>query len=153
MAQRPHRLVRSPHPLRQIPYMTTFQKQNIPVNTSCETLFSFLSDFRNLKEMMPEQVTNWEAGETSCSFTIQGLADLSMRIDAKYPCRNIRIVADGKNPVDYSLDYFFRKGEEAPCLVNIVFEVSLNPFLKSMASKPLQYFVDTLAEKLQEKFA
>ncbi len=133
--------------------MTTFEKQNIPVNTSCEELFAFLSDFRNFEDLMPEQVTNWKADETFCSFTIQGLADLSMRIDAKYPCSNIRIVADGKNPVDYRLDYFFRAGEDGRCLVGIVFDAALNPFLKSMASKPLQYFVDMLGEKLQEKYA
>lgn len=133
--------------------MATFEKQNIPVNTSCEKVFSFLSDFRNFENLMPDQVTNWKADESSCSFTIRGLSDLSMRIDGKYPCSNIHIVSDGKNPVDYRLDYYFSARDDNHCRVSIVFDVDLNPFLKTMASKPLQHFVDLLAEKLQERYA
>ncbi len=133
--------------------MATFEKQNIPVNASCETVFSFLGDFRNFEELMPEQVTNWKADESSCSFTIQGLSDLSMRIDGKYPCSNIRIVSEGKNPVDYRMDYYFNAKGDNRCGVSIVFDVDLNPFIKTMVSKPLQHFVDLLAEKLQERYA
>ncbi|TVR40302.1 MAG: hypothetical protein EA394_08330 [Bacteroidia bacterium] len=132
--------------------MATFQKQDIPVNTNCETVFEFLGDFRNFESLLPDRVTNWKADELTCSFTIQGLSDLSMRIDGKYPCRNIRIVSDGKNPVNYKLDYHFRPAKDQACEVDIVFDVNLNPFLKSIASGPLQHFVDMLAEKLQEKY-
>ncbi len=133
--------------------MTTFEKQHIPVNTSCETVFSFLGDFRNFEDLLPDRVSNWKADESTCSFTIEGLADLSMRIDGKYPCSNIHIVSEGKNPVDFELDYFFYKTDEESCSVSIVFKVDLNPFMKSVASGPLQHFVELLGEKLQEKYA
>ncbi len=133
--------------------MAIFEKKNIPVHASCETVYSFLGDFRNFEDLMPEQVSHWKADESSCSFTIQGLADLSMRIDAKYPCSSISVVSEGKNPVNYRMDYFFSAKGDDQCSVSIVFDVDLNPFLKTMASGPLQHFVDMLAEKLQEKYA
>ncbi len=133
--------------------MAKFEKQNIPVNTDCKTVFEFLGDFRNFGDLMPDQVKNWQADEDSCSFTIEGMADLAMRIDGKYPCSNIHIVSKGKNPADFSMDYYFRDKDDQGCEVSIVFNVDLNPFLKAMASRPLQHFVDKLAAGLQEKYA
>ncbi len=123
------------------------------VDTSREGLFSFLSDFRNFEKLMPDQVKNWRADENTCSFRVEGLADLSMRIDGKYPHSNIRIVSDGKNPANYQLEYFLKKAGEQSCRVDIVFEVELNPFMKAVASRPLQNFVDLLAEKLRQRYA
>lgn len=132
--------------------MATFEKNNIPVEAGCEKVFAFLGDFRNFEELLPDKVKNWRADENSCSFTIEGLSDMSMRIDGKYPCRNIHIVPDGKAPVDFSLDYFFREKGDRRCDVSIVFMVALNPFMKTVASGPLQKFVDKLARRLQDHF-
>lgn len=133
--------------------MAKFESNQTNLNTDCENVFNFLSDFRNFKELLPEQVKNWSADETSCKFTIEGLADLAMRIDGKYPHNNIHIVSDGKNPVDFKLDYYFRKESENSCLFSIVFDVDLNPFQKMVASNALRNFVNMLADKLRERYA
>lgn len=101
---------------------------------------------------MPEQIENWNATETSCSFSIRGLAALSMRMDSKSTDRNIHIISDGNNPISYAMDYFFTPKSEKTCAVTIVLDAELNPFLKSIASRPLQNFVDMIADKLQELF-
>ncbi len=132
--------------------MTKFEERDILVNADCKTLYTFLSDFRNFEDLMPDQVKNWKAGPDTCSFTIEGLADLSMRIDGKFPHNSIRIVSDGKNPVNYRLEYFFSKAGEDKCRISIVFDVDLNPFMKAVASRPLQNFVGLLGEKLQKKY-
>ncbi|MFP4691428.1 MAG: hypothetical protein ACLFMU_05890 [Bacteroidales bacterium] len=132
--------------------MATFEKNNIPVEADCEKVFSFLGDFRNFGELLPDKVQNSRAYENSCSFTIEGLADMSMRIDGKSPCRSIHIVPDGKAPVDFSLDYFFHEKGDQRCDVSIIFRVVLNPFMKTVASGPLQKLVDKLARKLQDHF-
>lgn len=132
--------------------MTEFVSDRVDVNASSGKLFDFLSDFTNFENLMPEQIKNWKADEDTCSFTIEGMADLSMRIAAKTPNKNIHIVAEGKNPLDYTLDCFlFDKGENES-QVEIVFNAELNPFIKAVASRPLQNFVDMLARKLQEHF-
>ena len=132
--------------------MATFEKVNIPVEAGCEKVFSFLGDFRNFEELLPDKVKNWRADENSCSFTIEGFSDMSMRIEGKYPCRSIHIVPDGKAPADFSLEYFFREKGDQRCDVSVVFKVALNPFMKTVASGPLQKFVDKLARKLQDHF-
>lgn len=132
--------------------MTQFESAPVRVNAPCSKVYDYLSDFRNLKHLMPEQVINWQATETSCSFTIKGMADLSMRIDSKAAGRNIHIVADGKNPIEYTMDYFFTGKDNESCQVTVMLEAALNPFLKSIASRPLQNFVEMIAGKLPDLF-
>lgn len=132
--------------------MTTFESEKVGINASCEEVFSFLSDFRNLKQVMPEQIVNWKASEDTCSFSIQGMADLSMRQASKSKCKNIHIVSDGHNPIDYSMDYFFREKGASACEVTVILDAELNAFLKTVASRPLQNLVDMIAGKLKEIF-
>ncbi len=132
--------------------MAKFKSERVQIDASTQQVFEFLSDFRNFKDLMPPQIVNWQADEQSCSFTIQGMADLSMRMANKNPWSNIHIVADGKNPIEYTLDCFFEPGEEGKSFAGIVFDAELNPFLSMVASKPLQNLVNMLADKLQEIF-
>ncbi len=132
--------------------MTRFESEAVVLDTSCEEVFSFLCDFRKLKQVMPEQIVNWQATEESCSFTIQGMADLSMRLASKSHCKNIHIVSDGDNPIEYTMDYFFREKGESQCVVTVMLDAELNVFIKSMASRPLQSLVDLIAGKLKEMY-
>ena len=132
--------------------MTKFKSNRVLVNATNQELFQFLGDFRNFKDLMPPQIVDWQADEDKCSFTIQGMASLSMRIKEKIPYSNIHITADGKNPIDYTLDCQFEPGEDNRSWVEIVFDAELNPFLKMVASGPLENLVNMLANKLQEIF-
>ena len=133
--------------------MTRFQSKRVLVHAAHQEVYHFLSDFRNFKDLMPPQIVDWQADEDSCSFTIQGMASLAMRIWEKVPFQNIHIAAEGNNPIDYTLDCNLEPGQENSSLVEIVFDAELNPFLKMVASGPLQNLVDMLADKLEEIFS
>ena len=132
--------------------MTEFKSEQLKVNAPAEDVFDFLADFTNFEHLMPEQIKNWKADTDTCSFTIEGLAELSMRIASKNRASNIHIVSHGKNPVDYTLDVFLLPSDENKCKAEVVFGADLNPFIKTMASRPLQNFVDMLAGRLQKHF-
>ncbi len=132
--------------------MTKFESETQLLKASSKEVFEFLSDFRNFEELMPDKVDSWEASRDKCSFRVQGLASLSMHMITRNPYRNIHIVSEGNNPLDYSLSCFlFERGENA-CQVQLVFEADLNPFIRSVASKPLQHLTDLLAEKLSARY-
>ena len=132
--------------------MTKFESKKVFVNKTCEEVYEFLADFNNFEKLLPSKVTNWESTLDSCSFKVEGIGKLSMRIDSKKPGRFINIVSDGDNPVDYTLDCFFYKYEKDKCEVVLEFNAELNSFMKMVASRPLQNFVDMLADKLKELF-
>lgn len=132
--------------------MTQFISERTLVPAPSQTVFAFLGDFTNFGSLMPPQVKDFKADQESCTFLIEGMARLSMKIAKQSPHRHILIEAFGDNPIDYTLEYFlFEKGDQA-CEIEIVFNADLNPFLKMMASRPLQNFVNMLAQKLREHF-
>ncbi len=132
--------------------MTKFENNNILLHAACEEVFDFLADFRNFKSLLPDQVTNWQAGETHCSFTVRGMSDLSMRSESKRRPEHLSIVSEGKNPADFRLDFHISRNGEDGCRVSIVFDVDLSPFAKMLASKPLNHLVDTMGKKLRQRF-
>ncbi len=132
--------------------MAKFESKRVIVNAPCEKVFEFLADFNNFEELMPDEVSNWEATSDSCCFKIEGIGNLSMRIASKTPCKQIHIVSDNDNPVDYTLDcYFYNYGKEQ-CEVELVFNAELSSFIKMIASNPLQNFVNMLTDKIKELY-
>jgi hypothetical protein len=56
------------------------------INKSEEKTYNFLSDFNNLKELIPEdKIRNWESTEDSCRFTVEGIGGASMQMVVKKP--------------------------------------------------------------------
>ena len=55
------------------------------VNHSIDKVYDFLTSFNNFEPLMPEQITNWKSDNNSCSFTIQGMADISLTFGEKVP--------------------------------------------------------------------
>lgn len=133
--------------------MTQFNSERLIINAPTSKVFDFLGDFTHFEPLMPDQVKNWKAQPDSASFAIEGVAELNMRIASKVPNKNIHIVSDGKNPIDYTLDIFLLEIDENTSLLEVDFNGKMNTFIKMMASKPLQKFVDKLALKVQEYYA
>jgi len=132
--------------------MAKFTSVSQPLDASKERVFEFLSDLRNMETLMPEQVINWKAGESDCSFTVKGMADLAMRIVSKTKPSRVSIESFGKNPIEYTLDFYLLPSRENQCTVEINFQAELNPFLSMVASRPLQHLVDIMGQKLKEHF-
>jgi len=132
--------------------MKNFESEKLIINKSPENIFNFLSNFNNFEKFMPEQIANWQATENSCSFTIQGMADIGMKIQEKIPHTKIIIVPDGKVPFEFELVCSLKNISSDKTETQLFFNADLNPVLSMMASKPLQNFVNILGEKLKEYF-
>jgi carbon monoxide dehydrogenase subunit G len=132
--------------------MAKYTSEKTIVNSSSQVVYKFLADFNNFEKLMPSQVKNWKSDQDTCSFKIEGLSDLSMKMQNKKENESINIISFGKNPVDYTLDIFLFNVNENQSEVVIEFNAELNSFMRMLADKPLQNFVNMLAEKLKELF-
>jgi len=129
--------------------MASFKSDKITINRSDEEIYSFLSDFNNFEKLMPEQVTNWKSTNDSCSFTIQGMADLAMKMGERIEFSKVTYVSDGNKPFAFDLNTELNvDGDKTE--TQIILRADLNPMLKMMASRPLQNFVNLLVNKLKE---
>ena len=130
--------------------MAKFESNLEEINKSTVTVFNFLSDFNNFEKLMPEQVINWKSTELNCSFTIKGMADIAMQISEKIPYSKVVIIPEGETKLRFNLVCLTNVITENKCSAQIIIEADINPMMSMMVSKPLQNFVNILAQRLKE---
>ncbi len=128
--------------------------KKVNINASRKKVFEFLSDFNNYEKLMPEQIINWKSDADSCSFTVKGMADLSLKFDEKKPYESINISPNGKVPFSFSLLVILKEDSlnEQKTVAGIDVDANLNPMLAMMAKKPLENLVNTMAENMNKVF-
>lgn len=133
--------------------MTTIKGTPKVISASAKEVFDFLADFRNFNELLPEQVTNWRTSGDECSFTIKGMADITLKITKAEPNKLITYSATGKPPFPFSLDFPLEIVSEKETQTSAIFNGELNMMLEMLAKTPLQNFCNIVTEKLQKHFA
>lgn len=130
--------------------LTKIESDKVEIQNSAEKIFTYLSDFNNFSALMPSQVTNWQSTVDECSFTINGMATIGMKIIDKIPHSQINIVSNGKVPFEFKLFVLLTEKDATNCVGQLTFESDLNPMLKMMVEKPLGNFFNILAQKMKD---
>ena len=133
--------------------MKSFESRKVTLQASDQTVFSLLSNLSNLRRFMPEQITNWSATEDTCTFTIQNMTTLSMRITARVPFERIDVNSEGKTPFKFTLQLFLNALTFTQSEARFVLIADLNPVFSMMASKPLQNLVDLMITNLETYYS
>ncbi len=119
------------------------------INQDIKSVYTFLTDFNNFQPLMPDQITNWKSDKESCSFTIQGMADISLVFSEKIPNELIKLVPQGKVPFSFSL--ILKLSEiESNTIVKVDVDAKLNPMMAMMAKRPLENLVNVMAGNIND---
>lgn len=129
---------------------TKIESDKTIIENSAENVFNFLSNFNNFQKLMPHQVTEWTSTESECSFNLNGMATIGMKIMEKNPNTHIKITSNGKVPFDFLLHVLLTADSPTQTTGQLVFEAELNPMIKMMVEKPLTNFFNILAGKMKE---
>jgi carbon monoxide dehydrogenase subunit G len=120
------------------------------IKDSEEKIYSFLSDFNNFRNMVPaDKVKNWESDRDSCTFTVEGIGPVGLRILEKEPTKMIKIISDGKKPVPFTIWIQIKEVAEKDTRIKITADVDINPLMATMVKGPLKSFVDTLVDQAE----
>jgi hypothetical protein len=130
--------------------MSTINSDKVIISRKDSIVFDFVSDFDNFGKLMPEQVTDWKSTADTCSFTISGMASLSMRMSLRQQYDKIVMSSEGKTPFAFELICHFQALNDISTETQLVFDADLSPMIAMMATRPLQNFVNILANKLKE---
>lgn len=130
--------------------LTKLESEKVEIQNSASNIFNYLSDFRNFEKLMPQQVTNWTASAEECSFTLNGMATIGMKIVDKTPSSKISITSFGKVPFEFKLFVLIDEKDANNCVGQLAFESDLNPMIKMMVEKPLGNFFNVLAHKMKD---
>ena len=129
--------------------MSVIESQAVTINKSDEDIFNFISDFTNFAELMPPQVQDVKITQDRCSFSIEGMPSIQLKISERTPFSCVKMEAeDGKLP--FTLRCSLKNTTQTQCIAQFHFEAELNPMMKMMVAKPLGNFLNLLADKLKE---
>ena len=129
---------------------TKIESDKVEIANSAKNIFTYLSDFNNFSKLMPPQVTNWQSSVDECSFTINGMATIGMKIIDKAPHTKITITSHGKVPFEFKLFVLLTEKDASNCVGQLTFESDMNPMIKMMVEKPLGNFFNMLAQKMKD---
>jgi hypothetical protein len=119
--------------------------------SSISKLYSYLSDFKNFKSILPEdKVVDFQADGDSCTFTIKGVTKLSVRIAEKNENKRIKFETEGLAKFNFILYAHFIGEPEAKGECRVDMEGDMNPFILQMAKKPLEQLINTMSEKMAQ---
>ncbi len=121
----------------------------IEIENSAEHIFNFLNDFNNFESLMPEQIANWESATDTCSFEINNMATIQLRIVEREQDRFIKMISEGKSPFPIQLNSRLENTGEK--LTKFYFEIDaeVNPMISMMVKKPLENLVEIMGKKLK----
>lgn len=131
--------------------MTIIKSNRESIPASAESIYTLLADYHNFNELLPEQVTNWKVSGDTCSFTIKGMADISLKISLMQPFSMVVYSSLNPNPFPFDLVFNIEPNKEHG-FVTCEFRGELNAMLQMLAKSPLQNFVNMIVERLQIHF-
>ncbi len=119
------------------------------ITTDIQSVYSFLTNFNNYQKLMPEQITNWNSDENSCSFTIQGMADISLVFSESIPHSSIKLIPQGKVPFNFELTLELEENG-GNTSAKVIVDASLNPMMAMMAKRPMENLVNVMAGNIND---
>ncbi len=130
---------------------TTFESAVKTIAANEDDIFPMLSDLRNaekLKDRIPQdKIKDIRLEQDSVSFTANPIGNFVLKIIEREPNKTIKFAAD-KAPIDFFLWIQLKQAAEKDTKLKITLKADLNPMIKMMVSKPLEQFVNMLADAL-----
>jgi len=133
--------------------MTTFESAIKKAECNDSEIFGLLSDLNNIekiKDKIPQdKIKDLEFDADSCRFTVDMVGQIGLRIVERDPFKTIKFAAD-QSPVDFNLWIQLKQVEENDTRIKVTVKADLSPMIKMIAAKPMETFVDKLAEILSQ---
>ena len=114
-------------------------------------IFEFIGDFKNFDSILPhDKIENFTFKDNECSFNIKGITPMTIKMAEKNPHEFILFTSDGLARFNFNLKVNFigDASTTGECMIELMGD--LNPFIKTMAEKPLKNLVNTMSLKLAQ---
>ena len=122
--------------------------RKIIVNKSSSELAGMLKNPQDYKDLMPESLQNFEAREDGFKFGLKGMPEIALKIE-NVSDKEV-VLKSSSSSLDFALTGTMNPVSESQTEVQLLFEGKFNPFIKMMVEKPLQNFINSLTDKIEQ---
>lgn len=131
--------------------MTQFESQVKTINSNIGKVYNTLSDLNNLEKVQDklpaDKISDFTFDTDSCSFSVNPIGNVTVKVIEREPEKTIKFTTE-KSPIPLYFWIQLVPVTENECKLKLTVKAELNPFIKSMVSKPLQQGLDKIAEVL-----
>ena len=126
------------------------ESPKVTLDKSTEDTFNFLSDVKNFKNLMPENISKFEVlGEDKFLFALKGMPEIILKKKEMTPNNKIVLGAAG-GKIDFSLTGKITEVEANKSEVQLIFEGQFNAMMAMMIKGPINKFIETLATNMPQ---
>ena len=119
------------------------------INLPAFKLFEMTSNCQSIAHHISNQAKDIIATEDTCTFTIENIAKVCLKILDKTPFATVRFSAENDKNIPFFLTLHYTTISDNETDVEIDLDIDIPIFLKPVLQKPLQRFVETLSEKIK----
>nr|WP_299388402.1 SRPBCC family protein [Allomuricauda sp.] len=118
------------------------------VSKSAQEVFEFLTDIKNFKTLMPENIDKFEVlDEKTFKFALKGMPEIILRLKEENPHDKVVLgAASDKLPFTLTGDIASLGDNESE--VGLSFEGEFNAMMAMMIKGPITNFMETLASNM-----
>ncbi|MDR0363420.1 MAG: hypothetical protein LBH92_00115 [Bacteroidales bacterium] len=128
--------------------MKKIDSQSVIIEISAQKSYDFISNFNNFEKFLPEQVTNWQATESECSFTIPNVGNVTLRMEKNEAVWQIKYVGVSA-PAPFELLFELEDLSNEKTNLTISAFVEAAAFIVMMINKPVHNFISILLDKIK----
>lgn len=129
--------------------MTIFESKTT-LNKTAESVYTFLADFNNHQQLMPENISGWSSTKDTAVFSIQNMGSLSLRISNRIENSSVIIVPASQVPFNLEIRWVITNLGDDTTEAILTIAAELNMMMKMMASGPLKKLTDHQVSRLKE---
>lgn len=133
--------------------MVKIESKKVEIKRNVEFVYEYLANFTHFSMVANDKIENFKATQDRCSFTIKGMTDMGLKIISRMPNESITISNDtdvpSSMPLNFLIIFEFERVEPYVTKVIVKMELDANPMIAMMVKKPLEKFVNSLADGMK----
>ncbi len=122
--------------------------RKITLNKSVDELMEMLNSPEKYEKLMPEGLQKFEVKDQGFKFGLKGMPEIALKIEEVN--RDKVVLKSASSSLDFALEGHMNPISETQTEVQLLFEGKFNPFIKMMVEKPLQNFINSITDKLEQ---
>ena len=125
------------------------ESPKVNINKNAQQVFEFLTKVENFEQIMPESKEKFEKlSDEKFLFQLKGMPEIVLKQkDQTAPSKVILGAASDKLPFTLTAD--INQISDSESETQLVFDGEFNPMMAMMIKKPIQNFINALAENLK----
>ena len=127
------------------------ESPKVSIEKSSQIVFDFLTDIKNFKPLMPENISKFELiDDKTFLFALSGMPEIVLKKKSMVSPHTVILGAAG-GKLDFSLTAKIESLSETKSDVQLTFEGDFNAMMAMMIKTPISKFIETLALNIPKK--